>query len=449
MSHQNLTFENDLLKRDIFCKNVTNALFTYSNSVFFIEGKWGTGKTFLANMWANELRNDSPFGNSNISSKVIVYDSWVHDDWGDPLTPIVDCIKNSVKDDNLDNFVEVASYIGGVLSKRALSIGASIAIDSITGFSVSRILKKAGSQLNNLVDESYKSRGLGLSDEFMEYKKKRKSFKDELARISQNKPLVVFVDELDRAKPDFALNTLEIMKHLFDVENVYFIVMINDSEFGSIIGNKYGNEIKSKDYLRKFYDQLFYIPESDVEEFISKEVGKYAESKEVLFDDYLKKRTIQYFIKLCIRGNLGLRNTQKLIIRVMQYIRVYHSNNISEFHIKLATITIYLYMFGLRDRVNDPIGNIIIQYYKDETGKGLKIYCNENNYVYTETLVPLSDRFLNSWSKNGDMITFNNRPSAYTTNTFAIHLFEKYLDVDDKGIELFKSIYIKRIQYEV
>ncbi len=39
--------------------------------------------------------------------------------------------------------------------------------------------------------------------------------------------LVIIIDELDRCKPDFALNVLEIIKHCFQVPNVYFILGVN------------------------------------------------------------------------------------------------------------------------------------------------------------------------------------------------------------------------------
>ena len=46
------------------------------------------------------------------------------------------------------------------------------------------------------------------------------------------RPLVIFVDELDRCRPDFALDVLEKVKHVFDVSSVFFVFAVNKEELG-------------------------------------------------------------------------------------------------------------------------------------------------------------------------------------------------------------------------
>lgn len=39
--------------------------------------------------------------------------------------------------------------------------------------------------------------------------------------------IVFIIDELDRCRPDYALNLLEIIKHFFTVPNVHFVLGVN------------------------------------------------------------------------------------------------------------------------------------------------------------------------------------------------------------------------------
>ncbi|MDX7526737.1 P-loop NTPase fold protein, partial [Enterobacter hormaechei] len=42
---------------------------------------------------------------------------------------------------------------------------------------------------------------------------------------TNNKTLFI-IDELDRARPDFSLNLLELIKHIFNVDGFYFLLVM-------------------------------------------------------------------------------------------------------------------------------------------------------------------------------------------------------------------------------
>jgi DNA polymerase III delta prime subunit len=55
-------------------------------------------------------------------------------------------------------------------------------------------------------------------------KKRYKRFQGKLKEIitvTNNKTLII-IDELDRARPDYALDLLERIKHLFSVDGLFF-----------------------------------------------------------------------------------------------------------------------------------------------------------------------------------------------------------------------------------
>ena len=96
----------------------------------------------------------------------------------------------------------------------------------------------------------------GLKNEDITYHHVIQAFKillkdkvTELAKDS-DKPLIVIVDELDRCKPTYAIEFLEKLKHLFDIDNMIFILFINEKELASAISHTYG--VNGVEYLGKF-----------------------------------------------------------------------------------------------------------------------------------------------------------------------------------------------------
>ena len=57
----------------------------------------------------------------------------------------------------------------------------------------------------------------------------------------QTQKLVIFIDELDRCKPSYALEMLERIKHYFDDDRIIFIVSVNKEQLIHTISNYYGN----------------------------------------------------------------------------------------------------------------------------------------------------------------------------------------------------------------
>lgn len=77
---------------------------------------------------------------------------------------------------------------------------------------------------------------------------------------SKRPPLVIIVDELDRCRPDYALKTIEIIKHFFDIENLFFILPINKEAIGQAVTSVFGQIKNSEHYLKKLIDRELIIP---------------------------------------------------------------------------------------------------------------------------------------------------------------------------------------------
>ena len=217
--------------------------------VISLDGRWGTGKTFLLKRWAQDLRNQDP------TWQAIYYNAWEDDFAEDPLLAIIGQLSGHLSEgfgERASKLVEVAGPL--------LYYGASLA--ALVGAGISLPPRPTGS------DDS-------PSEKLNAYQKKRVA-KDDLreslgglaseVREETGQPLVFIIDELDRCRPTFAIELLERVKHIFDVPNIVFVFGVNRSELVKSLKSVYG-EIEAATYIQRFFDQEFTLPEPDRERF--------------------------------------------------------------------------------------------------------------------------------------------------------------------------------------
>ncbi len=88
--------------------------------------------------------------------------------------------------------------------------------------------------------------------------------------VEDAEKLVVFIDELDRCKPTFAVEMLESIKHYFDDDRFIFVMSINKSQLIHTISRYYGDGFDSNLYLNKFYDMNIQLPPADTRTYFTK-----------------------------------------------------------------------------------------------------------------------------------------------------------------------------------
>ena len=79
--------------------------------------------------------------------------------------------------------------------------------------------------------------------------------------------MVVFIDELDRCKPDYAIRLLERIKHYFGNERITFVFSLNMDELQHTIRKFYGNDFDACRYLERFFDFRIELPKPDMRRF--------------------------------------------------------------------------------------------------------------------------------------------------------------------------------------
>ena len=73
--------------------------------------------------------------------------------------------------------------------------------------------------------------------------------------------MVVFVDELDRCRPTFAISLIEGIKHLFGVKGVCYVVSTNMVQLAQATRAVCGPGFDGSGYLRRFFDVQCQLPE--------------------------------------------------------------------------------------------------------------------------------------------------------------------------------------------
>lgn len=87
--------------------------------------------------------------------------------------------------------------------------------------------------------------------------------------ILDGQRLVIFIDELDRCNPVFAVKMLERIKHFFNSPKILFVFSVNIEQLSATIKKTYGSEFDSSGYLNKFFDIIVDIPPVSIDKFIN------------------------------------------------------------------------------------------------------------------------------------------------------------------------------------
>jgi len=312
------TFENDVLNRKEIIENLSMlVLKTNDPFVLSINGSWGTGKTTFVKFWKSHLE-------TKYSLKSIYFSAWEEDFSGEPLFSLFGEVNLFLKglvhnDTDKSKMMKVEKFkeVGSKVMRKAFP---AFIKGAFAGFlNIDRGFEAAFSALS---EEAAKE----LIEHYEKEKSLRNEFKNALAGVLEllpdNKPLIVFIDELDRCRPLYAIELLEKIKHFFGINRVIFILSIDKTQLSESIKSQYG-AIDTENYLRRFIDLQFTLENPDIESFcdyLDKKFGfdKAIEEKKIQLD-IPKTDTFQYLgmIKLMAKAfNLSLREIEQLFLKL-------------------------------------------------------------------------------------------------------------------------------------
>jgi hypothetical protein len=425
-------FENCKLGREVYADNLTEIINTYSNGfVLAIDNKWGAGKTTFIRMWEAKLRNSE--------YKTVYFNSWENDLEVDPFVGIMAELKKiGVGEPTFEDLVLKA----GEISTKALPILLKGVISKFIG---DGSLK----EMLELISEESSGFLKGQIDSYSNRKESISEFKNQLAEfvkhISDAKPLVYFIDELDRCRPDYAVLVLEKIKHLFSVPGIVFVLSIDKEQLCNSIKGFYGSDkIDSVEYLKRFIDIEYILPQPQIENYCNFQFVKYS------FSDFFHSETrskylalsndskdfIEFAINLSINKKLSLRSIDKLFSHSYLVVNQFANNQFF-----FAQTVFWLIYIRMSDK--NFFEKIVNQEYNpqefvEKTEPYFISMTNEENERWMlRSFVRLVSSYVNQFKevnpnfklKNKEDNTLNISLKKYDANTFLEFL--KFMDSED------------------
>lgn len=252
--------------------------------VLNINSEWGFGKTYFLRNLQKELENKK--------HKVIYFDAWSNDYTKEPLLAFISKIDDAFSSYYDANEIKAKSLLTSVL-KGSLPLLMSILIKQATGMGLDELEeyleedeKEMESTEKNEHKPSNENKNIlkGLMNKTAELALKEhknigksiQSFKINMGKLISRlesheefqMPLYVLIDELDRCRPNYAIELLENIKHLFEIRGLFFIVATDTKQLSHSINAIYGNKFKSERYLKRFFDKEYMLSEPKSYDFI-------------------------------------------------------------------------------------------------------------------------------------------------------------------------------------
>jgi len=253
-----------------------------------LDAQWGQGKTFFIDAWKDSLDRASP------PFLTMKFDAWKSDYMADPMVAFMAAFKAALEekfslgDAAMEGAKDAAHSAWAkmrkalwpasrVILKGLLRKGTGIACDEVIeacrDFPEATELAKAEEVRQVSLDAL--NRGLDVFfEEALEEQMDRQAiiadFKQAISSTlglleddgESSLPMYVFIDELDRCRPSFAIAMLEGIKHLFDIPGVCFVVSTNLSQLSEAVKAVYGPSFDGYSYLKRFFDAEYELPEA-------------------------------------------------------------------------------------------------------------------------------------------------------------------------------------------
>ena len=268
-------FAHDLLDRKETIKVLTHLVSTIEGPcVLAIDAAWGNGKTTFLRIWTQYLRN--------LEFPVVEFNAWTTDFSGDPFVALsTELLKGFQDFDELKGRVATTRKHATEVLRRAIPGVVRLATAGVLDLSPS-----VGTELGNAFANYAESKLADYQEaqkSFFNFKRNLEEMANTLAESNENRPLIVVIDELDRCRPSYAVELLEVAKHLFAVDNIVFVIAVNRSELAHSIKALYGHEFDAQGYLRRFVDVDFRLPDPGRVAFIN------AAFRNIKIGDYIER----------------------------------------------------------------------------------------------------------------------------------------------------------------
>lgn len=220
-------------------------------SPMVIDGHWGTGKTEFCHKLMDKFKA------KHKNYRLLYIDAFQADHADNPLLTILAEVLSLLPDGEQkkslrEKIIPVVRY--GI--KTTLKAGVSHLLRE----NADDIAAGLEEHLQKAADKAIDASVMAMLKDHEEAQGNLKALQSVLAEVAEDNPIVIFIDELDRCRPDYSVQMLEVIKHTFHVNNVKFVLITNTAQLRAAINHSYGPLIDAQRYLDKFLKFSFCLP---------------------------------------------------------------------------------------------------------------------------------------------------------------------------------------------
>jgi len=228
---EGFTPQGDMFKRRDLAARLTGLFESIEGgSVCLLDGRWGSGKSTFVKQWAAELRK--------AGRPAVYFDAFASDYIESPFEAIAAAFvqeaarSGKTKSSDFRKFLSKASSVGVMVSGVAAKAGVKAATLGIVGSSELKALGEMKDAILDDVSTVAEKAVEGMLESHAKTAEKFNQLHQSLAKLpdllskessDKNNHLIIFIDELDRCRPDFSLGILETLKHFFRADRLHFV----------------------------------------------------------------------------------------------------------------------------------------------------------------------------------------------------------------------------------
>ena len=213
-----------------------------------LQGEWGSGKTSLMNMLEDELCNKGNFHR-------IWINSWQYSLMKSPeesilkiVEGIIEQILKTISDNDGKN--ETLKKMKGIFKKISISGGKFLA---------KQVVSTVGGN-SDYVDDFFVGDGADGA-EISQMKNEIQQLIFDVLQKGDKEGFIFFIDDLDRIDPPIAVQILELLKNIFDLDNCIFVLAIDYDVVIKGLEPKFGKLTeKNEREFRSFFDKIIQMP---------------------------------------------------------------------------------------------------------------------------------------------------------------------------------------------
>ncbi|WP_421326172.1 KAP family P-loop NTPase fold protein [Aeromonas veronii] len=331
----------DRLDRARYAEFLTNYLAAEGkqrNYVLNLNAEWGAGKTWFIKRWYMELKAHYP---------TVYIDAWQQDFSDDPLLTVISSIIEQLKEEA--GSPQLSPYLSTKLAsllKATAPIVTKALFKKVSGINIDEVQEVITADDAGKLVESL----------FQDTRKKTEAvqlLKHEIqlwvgAIIGKKKkqaPAFILIDELDRCRPSYAVEMLETIKHIFDIQGVVFVLATDTEQLQHAIKVIYGEGFDAQNYLGRFFQRRFTLNRKSRREFISNilEVRRLPNGSNMVWPTLNNPRALLEVVTAVSDSlELSLRQTEQIIDRLLFVI--------SKPRRRKVNLIFLMYLFALHEK---------------------------------------------------------------------------------------------------